>query len=99
VILGSLGGLIMAYLTFVRLFMHQGIADRPLLLFGILLVSSGLQLLTMGLLAELQARTYHESQDKPTYAIRDIVEANADESEPIHVSVSIGAGPRELSRG
>ena len=54
------------------------IADRPLLLFGILLVSSGLQLLTMGLLAELQARTYHESQDKPTYAIRDIVEASAE---------------------
>ena len=68
--------LIMVYLVFVRLFMHQAIADRPLLLFGILLVSSGLQLLTMGLLAELQARTYHESQDKPTYAIREIVEAH-----------------------
>src|SRR6187402_2164534 len=38
VILGSLGALIMAYLAFVRLFLHQGIADRPLLLFGILLV-------------------------------------------------------------
>ena len=99
VILGGLGVLIMAYLTFVRLFMHQGIADRPLLLFGILLVSSGLQLLTMGLLAELQARTYHESQGKPTYAIRDIVEATVDSPEPMHVPVSIGAGPRELSRG
>ena len=99
VILGSLGALIMAYLAFVRLFMHQGIADRPLLLFGILLVSSGLQLLTMGLLAELQARTYHESQDKPTYAIRDIVEATADHPEPTHLAVNISAGPRELSRG
>ena len=89
----------MAYLAFVRLFLHQGIADRPLLLFGILLVSSGLQLLTMGLLAELQARTYHESQDKPTYAIRDIVEATADHPEPTHVAVNISAGPRELSRG
>ena len=74
VILGGLGVLIMMYLTFVRLVMHQGIADRPLLLFGILLVSSGLQLLTMGLLAELQARTYHESQDKPTYFVREIRE-------------------------
>jgi glycosyltransferase involved in cell wall biosynthesis len=99
VILGSLGVLIMAYLTFVRLVMHQGIADRPLLLFGILLVSSGLQLLTMGLLAELQARTYHESQDKPTYAIRDIVEASAEHPEAMHLPVTIGAGPRELSRG
>ncbi|AMY10172.1 Undecaprenyl-phosphate 4-deoxy-4-formamido-L-arabinose transferase [Luteitalea pratensis] len=99
VILGSLGALIMAYLAFVRLFMHQGIADRPLLLFGILLVSSGLQLLTMGLLAELQARTYHESQDKPTYAIREIVEATAEHPEPMHLAVNISAGPRELSRG
>jgi len=99
VLLGGLGALIMAYLVFVRLFLHQGIADRPLLLFGILLVSSGLQLLTMGLLAELQARTYHESQDKPTYAIRDIVEATADHPEPKHLAVTIGSGPRELSRG
>lgn len=99
VVLGGLGVVIMAYLTFVRLFLHQGIADRPLLLFGILLVSSGLQLLTMGLLAELQARTYHESQDKPTYAIREIVEATAERAEPTHVAGTIGSGPRELSRG
>ena len=73
--MGGLGGLIMVYLAWMRLIERQAIADRPLLLFGILLVSSGLQLLTIGLLAELQARTYHESQDKPTYAIREIVQA------------------------
>ena len=94
VILGALGALIMAYLAFVRLFLHQGIADRPLLLFGILLVSSGLQLLTMGLLAELQARTYHESQDKPTYAIREIIEAHVDPGPPL-----VAAGLRGLPRG
>jgi glycosyltransferase involved in cell wall biosynthesis len=94
VILGGLGALIMAYLVFVRLFMHQGIADRPLLLFGILLVSAGLQLLTMGLLAELQARTYHESQDKPTYAIREIVEAPPSDGEGPRV-----VGMRGLPRG
>ncbi len=73
--MGGLGGLIMIYLAWMRLIERQAIADRPLLLFGILLVSSGLQLLTIGLLAELQARTYHESQDKPTYAIREILQA------------------------
>ena len=52
--------------------MHQGIGDRPLLLLGVLLVFIGVQLVTFGLLAELQARTYHESQDKPTYVIREI---------------------------
>ena len=36
---------------------------------------TGVQLLTLGLLAELQARTYHESQDKPTYVIREIRES------------------------
>ena len=95
VILGALGSAIMAYLAFVRLFLHHGIADRPLLLFGILLVSSGLQLLTMGLLAELQARTYHESQDKPTYAIREIIEADV-VPEP---TPRAAAGLRGLPRG
>ena len=44
----------------------------PLLLLGILLIFAGGQLVTLGLLAELQARTYHESQNKPTYVIREI---------------------------
>jgi len=52
----------------------QSIANRPLLLFGILLVFTGIQLVTLGLLAELQVRTYHESQDKPIYVIREIRE-------------------------
>lgn len=44
----------------------------PMLLLGIVLIFTGVQLVTVGLLAELQARTYHESQNKPTYAIREI---------------------------
>ena len=56
-----------------RLVTHQGIGDRPILLLGILLVFTGVQLLTFGLLAEMQARTYYESQDKHTYVIRDIL--------------------------
>jgi hypothetical protein len=58
----------------VKYFHHQGIGDRPLLLFGILLVFTGVQLVTLGLLAEMQARTYHESQGKPIYVIRDVLE-------------------------
>jgi glycosyltransferase involved in cell wall biosynthesis len=63
-----------ALLAYERLFGHQSIANRPLLLFGILLIFTGLQLLTLGLLAEMQARTYHESQDKQTYVIREVRE-------------------------
>jgi glycosyltransferase involved in cell wall biosynthesis len=75
-ITGSLGLLINAYLAFVRLILGHGIADRPLLLLGVLLVFSGLQFMTIGLLAEIQARTYHESQNKPTYAEREILESS-----------------------
>jgi glycosyltransferase involved in cell wall biosynthesis len=80
-LMGLVGGLICAWLAYVRLFGGQAIADRPILLLGILLVFTGVQLVTLGLLAEMQARTYHESQDKPTYVIKEIRQ-----SEPRHLS-------------
>ena len=45
-----------------------------------MMVLTGVQLIMTGLLAEMQARTYHESQDKPTYVIREIREAQAERS-------------------
>ena len=75
VAMGLTGLLITGWLAYLRLFEHQSIADRPLLLLGILLIFTGVQLLTLGLLAELQARTYHESQDKPIYVIREVRES------------------------
>jgi glycosyltransferase involved in cell wall biosynthesis len=75
-LLMGLAGLgIMAYLAYLRLFAYQSIADRPLLLLGILLAFAGMQFITIGLLAEMQARTYHESQDKAVYVIRQVLEA------------------------
>ena len=73
-VMGLSGVGIVTYLGFVRLFAGQAIGDRPLLLLGILLLFSGIQLVTLGLLAELQARTYHESQDKPIYVVREVLE-------------------------
>jgi glycosyltransferase involved in cell wall biosynthesis len=73
-IMGLLGAAMISWLAYVRLFAGDPIGNRPLLLFGILLVFTGVQLVTLGLLAELQARTYHESQDKPTYVIREVLE-------------------------
>src|SRR5687767_6790662 len=73
-ITGGVGVLITSYLLYIRLFTTQGIGDRPLLLLGVMLIFIGVQLLTFGLLAEVMARTYYESQDKPTYAIRDVLE-------------------------
>ena len=71
---GGIGVLITAYLAYIRLFTTQGIGDRPLLLLGVMLVFIGVQLVTFGLLAEVLARTYYESQDKPTYVIREVRE-------------------------
>ena len=72
--MGIPGAAILAWLAFIRLTGQAAIGDRPLLLFGILLVFTGVQLVTLGLLAEMQARTYHESQKKPTYVIREVLE-------------------------
>ena len=72
-LMGGVGFAVTAWLTYVRLFENQSIGQRPLLLFGVLLIFTGVQLGTLGLLAELQVRTYHESQDKPTYVIREIL--------------------------
>jgi len=75
-ITGGLGVAITLYLGYIRLFTTQGIGDRPLLLLGVMLVFIGIQLVTFGLLAEVMARTYYESQDKPTYVIREVRETS-----------------------
>ena len=70
--MGFVGAVILAWLAYERLFGFQSIANRPMLFFGGLLAVIGVQFVTMGLLAEIMSRTYHESQDKPTYSIREI---------------------------
>ena len=49
------------------------LADRPLLLLAILLVFIGVQFVTFGLISELQIRTYHESQNKPIYYVKEVL--------------------------
>jgi glycosyltransferase involved in cell wall biosynthesis len=68
-----LGTVILAYLGFVRLVLQHPIADRPVLLLGILLFVVGVQFITMGLLAELTVRAYHEARNKPIYVVREIL--------------------------
>ena len=72
---GALGTVICSYVTYLKFFGQEWANRTWLLLFGIMLVFIGVQLLTMGLLAEMLARTYHESQNKPVYVIREIREA------------------------
>ncbi len=69
---GALGFLMSLYVTVQRLFFNIPLGDRPILLLAVLLMFIGLQFITVGLLAEMQIRTYHESQHKPIYVIREI---------------------------
>jgi len=74
-VMGMLGTLVCGSVAFMKYFGELE-GDRTwLLLLGILLIFTGVQLVTLGLLAEIQARTYHESQGKATYVIREIREA------------------------
>ena len=73
--MATLGFIISAWLALQRLTGVDVSLNRPLLFLGIVLIITGVQLVTLGLLAELQARTYHESQNKPTYVIREIVQS------------------------
>jgi hypothetical protein len=72
--LGGVGFLIGCYLTWVKYGLGQPIGGRPLLLLAILLMFSGLQLISLGLLGELLARLYHETRSRPPYAIRETLD-------------------------
>jgi glycosyltransferase involved in cell wall biosynthesis len=67
------GFLISAYLTFIKLGLGQEIGNRPLLTLAVVLLLTGVQLFCFGLLAELLMRTYHESQGRPIYRVRDVI--------------------------
>jgi len=68
------GAGISVYLTWLKIFQGETLSQRPLLMLGVLMILMGVQLVSMGLLGEITIRTYHESQSKPTYVIREIVE-------------------------
>jgi len=68
----AVGGLIVLWLIGEKL-LGADIGGRPLLLMGVLSLLTGVQLFCFGLLAELQMRTYHESQNRPIYRVRQIV--------------------------
>jgi glycosyltransferase involved in cell wall biosynthesis len=84
-LLTSAAGMTMClYLACLRLIWGYPLADRPFLLLGILLVVIGVQFLCVGILAEIQIRTYHESSQKPTYAIREILDTHKKVRPEVH---------------
>ncbi|KAF0236310.1 MAG: family 2 glycosyl [Prolixibacteraceae bacterium] len=67
-----IGALINMYLLLLKILGHD-IWGKPLLLLGILLVMGGIQFITIGIIAELQMRTYFESQKKKPYRVKRVV--------------------------
>ena len=72
----SLGILLGIYLTIIKFGFGEKIGDRPLLILALLLFLTGVQLFSLGILAEIIMRTYHESQQKPIYRVREVIERN-----------------------
>ena len=77
IILGGIGGLILTYLFFVKIFLGEDIGGRPLLLSGVLLVIMSIQFFCTGILGELMTRTYYESTGKKPYIIREHLSISA----------------------
>ncbi|MBI1343866.1 MAG: glycosyltransferase [Terrimonas sp.] len=67
----GIGILINIYLLVLKI-MGENIGGKPLLILGLILLLGGIQLITIGILAEINVRTYFESQDKKTYTVRKV---------------------------
>ena len=70
---GGLGLVLGFYLAYVRLILQEGIAGRPLLFLAMLLLFLGVQFISLGLLGEMMARTYHESAHRRIYRIKSLL--------------------------
>lgn len=77
---GLIGGILALYLSYQRLILMRGIGGRPLLLLAILLIVIGIQFITLGLLAEIMVRAYHESAQKSIYFIKEIVDSDKEKT-------------------
>ena len=77
IVLGGIGGLMLTYLLFVKVFMGDDIAGRPLFLAGILLVIMSIQFFCTGILGEFMTRTYYESTGNKPYIIRERLSISA----------------------
>ena len=70
-VVGAVGGVLLTYLVYIKLFLGAAIGGRPLLMLAILLLVMSVQFLTTGMLAELLSRIYFETGENQSYAIRN----------------------------
>ncbi len=70
---GAAGFLLALFYAIERLFFGVPLSNKPGLFLAVMLIFIGVQLITMGLLGEMQVRIYHEAQHKPIYTVREII--------------------------
>ncbi len=70
---GGAGFLLALYYAVQRLFLGVPLWGKPGLILAVLLMLVGVQLISIGLLGEMQMRIYYEAQDKPTYTVRQVL--------------------------
>ena len=82
-LVGGIGAALGAYLTVFKLLTENKIGDRPLLQLAALLMVLGVQFVSTGIVADMIMRTYHESQRKPIYYVRERRRAKTGEEERV----------------
>jgi hypothetical protein len=61
------------FLAVRKIFFYASVLASPFFQLGVMVFALGFQTILMGLIAELLMRTYHETVDKPTYTIREVI--------------------------
>lgn len=80
------GVIINLYLLVLKIMGHD-IWGKPLLILGLIFLLGGIQLITIGILAEISVRTYFESQNKKTYTIRKVYQARQEVKPSLEITV------------
>lgn len=82
----GIGVLINLYLLILKI-LRQDIGGKPLLILGLIFLLGGIQLITIGILAEISVRTYFESQDKKRYKIRRLYQPEKEVKPELDITV------------
>ena len=82
----GIGIIINLYLLVLKIMGHD-IWGKPLLILGLIFLLGGVQLITIGILAEISVRTYFESQNKKTYTVRKVYLSKQEVKPPLEITV------------
>lgn len=82
----GIGAIINLYLLVLKIMGHD-IWGKPLLILGLIFLLGGIQLITIGILAEISVRTYFESQNKKTYTVRGVYHAKQQVKPSLEITV------------